>query len=152
MGVYISRDPAGAGIQAKNYNIVTSFSAAEKIACIEAAVADQADWEMFDHAFDFLGRRFDTVVPMEEYNVLAEDLVTDDLAAAKVEKIRALCGDLRVPVFDPRLVFIKVNQKTRKLWQLYEQYSQNYDQRLAFLMAVWEVKPYLQPLPAGVWI
>lgn len=87
---------------------------------------------------------WELIIPFRPYGELAMDFI----GGAKNLGI----GDLRVPVFDPRLIFIRVNDDTRKVWQLYQEYRMKYDYRIAILLALWEVKPHFKPLPAGEFI
>ncbi len=98
--------------------------------------------------FKWLGR-WEVISPFRPYRELAIDLVK----GRAEEEIRALgLGDLRVPTFDPRLIFLLKNARTERLMAKYRKLQADWDPRIAFLAAVWETKPLIKPLPAGRWI
>lgn len=88
---------------------------------------------------------WEVICPLRPYRELLEQV--EDSAAV----VKAL-GDLRVPVYDPRLIFMRVSPKTRSFWKTFKELSRGYDMRVAFHLAVWEVMPYIKPLPAEGWI
>jgi hypothetical protein len=129
----------------KGYPVVASFEDAKKIAIIESVLLAP---RFLEQGFNWLSR-WEVIVPFRPYSELAEDLVKKN-SKEKIVQLRV--GDLRVPVFDPRLVFIKTNDATKKLWEIYKNEATHWDNRIAFLIAVWEVKPFIKPLPSGRWI
>jgi len=59
--------------------------------------------------------------------------------------------DLRVPMYDTRLTFVKRCADTRTLFEHWQQYQhQVSNKNLAFLCALWDVKPLICALPT-VW-
>lgn len=137
---------AGGRESYQGYPAVNSISDAAKVMVLDPTAAPES--KLIGQGFKWLGR-WDIIAPFRPYRELAADLVKGkterEIAALKI-------GDLRVPVFDPRLIFIKTTPETRKLWEVYQQHKKNWDARIAFLAAVWEIKPLIKPLPAGRWI
>lgn len=130
----------------QGYPVIKTLTGAIRILIIEEGATPKP--QLFSQGFRWLDR-WDMIAPFRPYRELAADLVK-----GKTEKEIATLqiGDLRVPVFDPRLVFIKSTPETRKLWEIYEKHKNSWDPRIAFLAAVWETKPLIKPLPAGRWI
>lgn len=66
------------------------------------------------------------------------------------EFVKGKILDLRVPMYDTRLMFVKRCTDTRALFDHWKQYRQQVtDERLAFLCALWEVKPLICALPVS---
>ena len=58
--------------------------------------------------------------------------------------------DLRVPVYDTRLMFVRRCPDTRRLFEAWNDWrKQVKDEPLAFLCALWDVKPLILPLPTS---
>lgn len=108
------------------------------------------DVDLLPAGFGFLDR-WTAAVPLYDYHVLARDLGDD----REREATRALIGDLRVPVYDPRVLFLRQGDEADALlttWQReLDEAPDGADDRLAFYRAVWRTKPLLLPLPA-TWI
>jgi len=124
--------------------LVKGISGAKKVVCFDPEAE-------FNTSLIRIGLqqldRWEVLVPFRRYNELAVDFFGEKDPAMK----QAL-GDLRIPVYDPRLVMLRVNNTTRALWKRYNELSAEYDWRIAFQLALWETKPHYYPLPAGVWI
>lgn len=87
---------------------------------------------------------WDVAVPLYDYGVLAKDIGTK----ADQDKTRRVVRDLRVPVYDTALIFIKRGRATEKLLRTWiAETSEEGDTRLAFLRAFYRVKPLMLPLP-----
>ena len=141
----IITDQAGLTIY-HGYPIVDKITAAEKIVFIEPGT--KLEVRIFEQGFKWLGH-WEIIAPYRPYQELAKDLVKGH----QQEEIDALgIPDLRIPVFDPRLVFMKGTAKAQKTWTRYQILRKLWDPRIAFLAAVWENKPCIKPLPAGKWI
>lgn len=83
-------------------------------------------------------------VPLCDYRLLALHVGTDDERAVTQAVIR----DLRVPLYDPRLMFVRDAPETRQLldgWQA--AVLAGSDERLALLRAIYTVKPLICALP-----
>lgn len=92
---------------------------------------------------------WDLAVPIYSYHKLARDCGRPE------ERIRtkAVIHDLRVPVYNPGLMFVERNERTEALisdWIAEKVYPES-DNRLAFMRALYHVKPYILPLPT-LWI
>jgi len=125
--------------------VVGDLDQAEKVACVVPKA--ELSPGCLQQGFRWLGH-WELIVPFRPYN----ELLLDKVKGKKDEKIVQL-GDLRVPVFDTRLVFLLVNEETKKFWDFYRSLvAENYDAAVAFYIALWEYKPYYKPLPAGVWL
>lgn len=90
-------------------------------------------------------KRFQLAVPIRDYRLLALSVGTDE----QREQAQKVLRDLRVPLRDTRLVFVKRCKTTNALLQQWsELVSTGMDERLAFLMAVYSTKPLVCDLPA----
>lgn len=86
-------------------------------------------------------------VPLVDYRVLAADEGSNEERAYTASVIR----DLRVPLYDTRLVFVRRCEEGEAL---IEQYKAEGMTRLGFLRAVYRVKPLILALPVtwtGQW-
>jgi hypothetical protein len=81
---------------------------------------------------------------MWDYNELAATVGTDEDRA----KVKAVIRDLRVPLYDTRLIFARKTETTIRLFKEYNtELSNGMDDKLAFLLALYRVKPFLLPVP-----
>jgi hypothetical protein len=90
---------------------------------------------------------WECAVPMWDYRVLAQDGGDEEDRAYTKTVIR----DLRVPLYDIRVIFLR---RTDGGIALMDQYKQEGATQLGFLRAVYRVKPYILPLPVtwtGQW-
>jgi len=78
-------------------------------------------------------------MPLYDYDVLACDVADESLA----ETIR----DLRVPLYDPSLFFVRRCDDTRALLDRYTELQKEQDDRVAMLQAIYECKPLICALP-----
>ena len=100
-------------------------------------------WDLLDAGLHFV-ERWDAAAPMWRYGVLAADVGT----AAERERTEAACLDLRVPLFEPALLFVRGSEAGRELLRVWrEECAPGYDERLAFLRALHLVKPRFCALP-----
>lgn len=128
------------------YPVIKTATAAEKFVFI--AEGSNPQLRLLEQGFKWLDH-WEIIAPYRPYQELAADLVKGH----QQEEIDALgIPDLRIPVFDPRLVFMKGTAKAQKTWTRYQILRKLWDPRIAFLAAVWENKPCIKPLPAGKWI
>lgn len=81
------------------------------------------------------------VAPLKPYNLLAQN-VGDE---AEQEKTRAVLPDLRVPVYDHRCVFMRRCPESEELLGRWQEQGGGI---LAFLRALYTVKPLVLALPA----
>ena len=83
---------------------------------------------------------WDIAVPLQDYKILAANVGSE----AEREKTKAVIRDLRVPLYDTRLMFIR---KTPEMTSLIELWRTEGLTDLAFLRAVYKVKPFILALP-----
>ena len=91
--------------------------------------------------------RWEVAVPLTDYAVLAAHIGEEDERA----KTQAVIRDLRVPVYDTRLLFIKQCQAGRDLLDAWNVERCAGDERLAFLRALYAVQPLVCALPC-TWV
>ena len=88
--------------------------------------------------------RWQCAVPLWSYTELANQIGTEE----EREKTRVVIRDLRVPYYDTRVMFVRDCQDTRRLMELWGQERiAGGDDRLAFLRALYQVKPTICALP-----
>lgn len=89
--------------------------------------------------------RWEVAVPLLDYSTLARDIGTEEERARSEAVIR----DLRVLVYDPRLIFLRRGEGAERLLRAWR--AEAGEPRLAFLRALYQTKPLVQALPAD-WI
>ena len=100
-------------------------------------------WDLVAIGFDFLAR-WDVAAPFWRAGVLAKDLGSP----AERERTVAILHDLRVPVYAHELLFVRASEAGRKFlltWRA--ECDGSGDHRLAFLRALYAVKPVFCVLP-----
>lgn len=90
--------------------------------------------------------RWELAVPITDYNLLARDIGTEQ----DRQRTKRITHDLRVPVYDTRLIFARQCLATEQLFEQWQAEKEAGDERLAFLRALYTVKPYILALPS-VW-
>jgi len=91
---------------------------------------------------------WEVAVPFSDYKTLALNIGSDD----DREKTKKVIRDLRVPVYDTRLIFVRHTKETERLFATWnEEMQDGGDTRLAFMRAVYKVKPFLLALPCS-WV
>lgn len=99
--------------------------------------------ELFPIGFHLL-ETWEVVVPLWNYDVLACHVGTDE----ERKRTEAIIHDLRVLLYDTRLMFMRDCGNAKRLlktWMLEKQSGD--DERLAFLRALYQVKPFVLALP-----
>lgn len=87
---------------------------------------------------------WEVAAPLWSYEQLAIHIGTK----AAQERTQALIGDLRVPVYESRMVWVKRCRAGESLIEAWnEERETGDDERLCFLRALWRVKPLICPLP-----
>ena len=87
---------------------------------------------------------WEIIVPMWDYSELAAGIGTEEQRA----KVKATVRDLRVPLYDTRLMFVRKTDSTERLFAEYnKELSAGMDDKLAFLLALYRVKPFIMPTP-----
>lgn len=117
----------------------------------ELAFANTLVWSGVNFRGDLLTTGFlllnvwELAAPILSYTTLARDVGSDEDRAATLEVVR----DLRVPVYDTRLMFFRRCSTTRRLIDTWHQEAG--DRSLAFLRALYRTKPLVCPLPT-TWV
>lgn len=99
--------------------------------------------EAFPTAWELLDR-WEALIPLFDYGTLALTLGSEaDRVATK-----AVIRDLRVPVYDHRMMFLRRCPATEDLLSSWEDFSKDIqDRRLALMCALYTVKPLVMALP-----
>lgn len=93
-------------------------------------------------------KTWQVVVPLQDYTTLAANIGT----AEDRERTESVIRDLRVPLRDTRLIYAKRCGTTRTLMRLWgDEMQHGGDERLAFLRALYAVKPLVCDVPAS-WV
>lgn len=104
-------------------------------------------WELVGAGFGFL-ERWDAAAPLWRYGVLAEDLG----GPAERARTEAIVRDLRIPVYAPELLFVAPTEAGRALVETWRaECADGEDERLAFVRALYLVKPRFCALPC-TWV
>jgi len=104
-------------------------------------------WDLVPAGMGFM-ERWDAAAPLWRYGVLAADVGTP----ADRKRTEKVVRDLRVPLYAPELLFVRQSEEARRLlevWQEETLRSAQSDNRLAFLRALYQVKPLFCALPRG---
>ncbi len=100
-------------------------------------------WDMLPAAWHFL-QRWDAAVPLWRYGQTAEDVGTP----AERKRTQAVVRDLRVLLYSHELLFVRKNEVGETLVATWVQELEGGGEpRLAFLRAVYRIKPRLCVLP-----
>ena len=99
--------------------------------------------DLFQAGFNLLAR-WQVAAPLWSYTELACHVGTDE----DREATKAVIRDLRVPLYDTRVLFVRRCDDTRRLLALWLKECACGDARLAFLRALYQVKPTICALPA----
>ena len=83
---------------------------------------------------------WEIAVPLMDYKIMAINLGTD----TEREQTKAVIRDLRVPVYDTRLMFVKRTQDTERLIDNWRNAGKS---PLAFLRELYKIKPFILALP-----
>jgi hypothetical protein len=96
--------------------------------------------------FNLLKKGWQVVVPLYDYTTLAKDIGTP----ADRDATQAVIRDLRVPVRDTRLMFVRRCDDTRRMMTVWgEALKTGCEERLAYMQAVYTVKPLVCDVPAS---
>ena len=87
--------------------------------------------------------KWEIAAPLYDYKTLAANIGTDE----EREMTKAVIHDLRVPVYDTRLLFVKRTETTIRLVEMWNQ--EPGERRLAFMRALYKVKPFILALPCN---
>lgn len=106
------------------------------------AAGTRVPWDLLPAAWHFLDR-WDAAVPLWRYGKTAEDVGTP----GERQATRAVVRDLRVLLHSVELLFVRRNEAGRALVTTWVEETKQGDPRLAFLRAMYQVKPKLCVLP-----
>lgn len=88
--------------------------------------------------------KWDLAVPLCDYDTLAMHIGTQE----DRDYTQSVIHDLRVPVYETGLMFIQMNTTTQALLEMWQREERQGDEkRLAFLRALYRVKPLILALP-----
>ena len=113
----------------------------DKVLFVEAGT--RVPWDLLPAAWHFL-ERWDAAVPLWRYGVTAADVGTP----AERKRTEKLVRDLRVLLHSTELLFVRDNEDGRALVAAFrEEMGEGGEKRLAFLRAMYRVKPRVCVLP-----
>lgn len=99
--------------------------------------------ELIGAGFSFLDT-WEIAMPLFSYDELAVHIGSEAAQA----RTKAVIHDLRVPVLDTRLIFVRHCESTQRLFKLWlDEGESGDDERLTFMRAYYEVKPLMLALP-----
>jgi len=103
----------------------------------------QVPWDLLPSGFHFL-KRWDAAAPLWRYGVLGQDVGTP----SERKRTAKLTLDLRIPLYEPGLLFIRSSEAGLALLETWRaECRRGDDERLAFLRALHIVKPKFCALP-----
>jgi len=99
--------------------------------------------ELIVPGFGFL-ETWEIACPLYSYDELAAHIGSDEARA----RTKAVIRDLRVPVYDVRLIFAKRCENTDRLFEAWGKEAESGDdERLTFMRAFYKIKPLMLALP-----
>lgn len=99
--------------------------------------------ELIGAGFSFIDT-WDIAMPLYSYDELAVHIGTE----AAQSRTKAVIHDLRVPVYDTRIIFVRHCETTQRLFSRWlDENESGDDERLTFMRAFYEVKPLMLALP-----
>jgi hypothetical protein len=99
--------------------------------------------ELIVPGFGFLDT-WEIACPLYSYDELAIHFGNDDSRA----RTKAVIRDLRVPVYDTRLIFVRRCENTDRLFEQWGKENESGDdERLTFMRAFYQIKPLMLALP-----
>ena len=98
--------------------------------------------ELLPVGFSLL-RTWQVACPLWEYDTLASQVGGED----ERERTKAVIRDLRVPLYDTNLIYVKRCGDTERLIDEWNAEMDGGDDKLAFLRALYQVKPLILALP-----
>jgi hypothetical protein len=135
---------------ANGFAVDTSLDARYELRWEKTAFFDVSapvDQALLPAGFKFLDV-WSLAVPMLDYRRLVED---EPMPEAERERVRGIIHDLRVPLYDTRLILAKRCPEVQQVLDLWEAEGRS---AVGFLLAVYQVVPYILPLPVtwtGQW-
>ena len=119
------------------------------------AAGMQIPWHLVEYGLHFI-ERWDAAAPLWRYGILAKDIGSEGERKATEQIVR----DLRVPLYACELLFVRGSEAGRQLVAAWEEerarpfgvpQGKGSEPRLAFLRALYRVKPIFCALPRS-WI
>lgn len=99
--------------------------------------------ELIAPGFGFLDT-WEIAMPLYSYDELAIHIGNEKDRA----KTQAVVRDLRIPLYDTRLIFVRHCENTQRLFKIWgDENEAGDDERLAFMRAYYQVKPLMLALP-----
>ncbi len=144
-GVVLRRETPGARERAAAAGLAVAVSDAWSLPwprTLFVAPGTLLPWDLAASGFAFLGR-WDAAAPLTREHALAQDLGTP----AERERTRAVVLDLRILAYSPELLFVRATGAGPALLAAWRAECDGGDERLAFLRALWRVKPLFCALP-----
>jgi len=130
--------------QAKQHGLAVTVGepsiAYERTLIVGAGV--NVPWSLLDAAWGWLDK-WDCAAPLWRYGVLAQDVG----GLSERERTEAITRDLRIPLYATELLFVRRSETTEQLLAVWQAERDGGDERLAFLRALYEVKPLFLALP-----
>lgn len=147
-GVVLTGADKGIQAKAKNVKLDVVIDPALPLAFDKTLFVEPGTgvpWDLLPAAWHFLDlERWDAAVPLWRYSVTGEDVGK----AGDRKRTKAKIRDLRVLLHSVELLFVRDNEDGRALMEAYRhELSDRGDKRLAFLRALYQVKPRLCVLP-----
>lgn len=96
---------------------------------------------MFQVGLGLVAKGYEIAAPIFDYKVLAAHVGSGE----ERELTKEVIHDLRTPLYDTRLLFVRRTKATSELMAAWMR--EPGDRRLAFLRCVYRIKPFILPLP-----
>jgi hypothetical protein len=144
-GIVLRQDNEATRREAKRHGLAVSVGepsiAYERTLIIGAGVS--VPWRLLDAAFGWL-EKWDCAAPLWRYGVLAKDVG----GPSERERTQAITRDLRIPLYATELLLIRRSDDAERLMETWRaECADGADERLAFLRALYQVKPLHLALP-----
>jgi len=146
-GVVLRADDEEARQWAARHRLPVEIQAAYDLSWERTLFLDPAigrvPWDQVPKGFGFLDT-WEAAAPIWSYETLASHVATGE----ERERTETLVGDLRVPLYETGLLFVRrceAGEALLEAWQA--EYREGGEPRLAFLRALYQVKPLFLALP-----
>lgn len=102
----------------------------------------ELDLDLVRYCFGW-AEKWEVIAPLGEYTTLI-----DAIANEKEKKyLKTILWDLRVPVYDTRVIFLRNFPHIKEFWRIYTEETEKLkDSRIAFSVALWKIKPMVLTL------
>ena len=147
-GIVLSAEDATIIARARRFKLQVLVDQERPLAFEKTLFAEpgvMVPWDLLPAAWNFLVR-WDAAIPLWRYGMTANDVGTKE----EREATRAIVRDLRVLLHSWELLFVRKNEAGSALIETWKrEFSGGGDKRLAFLRALYQVKPRLCVLPTS---